>query len=262
MDTPKINSILGDVPAPFSAAPKTQQDFDAAFNAWRANKTPATNTQVIKSVQPIIDTALTSYGSKKPSPNLKSKARLLALEALETYDPARGPVKNHLLSQLQRIRRINAKEQNIIHIPEQVGLDYGNISKAENELYDALGRDPSDEEIADFTGLSTRRIRKVRGFNQPVSEGMTAVTTEDGANSDVASTLPGAKNSADAWLDFVYGDLSPTDKIIMDMTLGRNGRRRTEAKDIARRLNITPGAVSQRSAKIQALIDQRYTHGF
>jgi Mn-dependent DtxR family transcriptional regulator len=63
-------------------------------------------------------------------------------------------------------------------------------------------------------------------------------------------------------LDFVYGDLSPTDKLIMDMTLGRNGRRTAATQDIARRLNITPGAVSQRAAKIQQMIDQRYQHNF
>jgi len=49
--------------------------------------------------------------------------------------------------------------------------------------------------------------------------------------------------------------------LIMDMTLGRNGKRRTPTQEIARKLGITPGAVSQRAAKIQTMLDKRYTQG-
>jgi DNA-binding Lrp family transcriptional regulator len=58
-------------------------------------------------------------------------------------------------------------------------------------------------------------------------------------------------------MDFVYGDLDNTNKLIMDMSLGRNGRKQTSVQEIARRLNITPGAVSQRAAKIQQMLNQR-----
>jgi DNA-directed RNA polymerase specialized sigma subunit len=262
-----MSSILGDVPAPFSTQTThgVSQDFDTLYPQWKANQSPETNTRMLQVIQPIVDTAVSSYGGKATSPNLKSRARLMALKALSTYDPQRGNVKTHLLSQLQSLRRLSAQEQNIISIPEQVGLDYRRLAESENELRDNLGRDVLDDELADHTGLSVRRIRKVRAFNQPVSEGMTTArssTSEDAANTDIASSLPGATNTADAWMNFVYDDLSPTDKLIMDMSLGRNGRRATSTQDIARRLNITPGAVSQRAAKIQNMIDQRYQHNF
>ncbi len=196
---------------------------------------------------------------------MKNRAKLLALNALQSYDPNKGTVKTHLLSQMQRLRRLAAKEQNIVSIPEQVGLDFQRLSDIENELRDNLSRDPTDDEIADASGLSVRRIKKIRSFHQPIAEGMTAARSsmsEDAANTDIASTLPNYNKSTDAWLEFVYGDLAPTDKLIMDMTLGRNGRRRASTQEIARRLNITPGAVSQRAAKIQSMIDRRYTHNF
>lgn len=262
MQTQKSPSILGDTPPPFSVPAAGEQEFNDVFGQWKKQHTPELNTQIIQRVQPYIDTALTSYGGKNPSPNMRARAKLLALDALDSYDPARGNVKNHLLSQLQRIRRLTAKEQNIITIPEQVGLDFNHLNRAETELYDSLGRYPTDEELADFTGLSTKRIHKVRAFNQPVAEGMTAVTADEWANTDVASTLPHNKKSFEAWLDFVYGDLPPTDKLIMDMTLGRHGRKKTDTKTIAQKLNITPGAVSQRAEKIQKMIDSRYEHNF
>jgi len=258
-------SIMDEVGRPFSAPkPPTGvgEDFDTAFKAWKAQPAPDTNTKLLATVQPVIDTALSSYSGAQVSPTMRSRAKLMALRALETYDPQRGNVRTHLLSQLQSLRRATAKEQNIIAIPEQVGLDYQRLTESENELRDQLGRDPTDVELADHTMLSPRRIKKIRAFHQPVAEGSTIQETAD-ENEDggTASTIPGSNRAADAWMNFVYDDLGPTDKLIMDMTLGRNGRRRTSTQEIARRLNVTPGAVSQRAAKIQAMLDKRFTQG-
>lgn len=255
-------SILGGTPAPFSAPEAAENTFNTQYQSWRGNQTPETNMKILQAVQPTIDTALSSYVGKSPSPIMRSRARLMALNALQTFDPSRGNVRTHLLSQMQGLRRLAAKEQNIISIPEQVGLDFQRLEQAENELRDKFNRDPSDDEVADFTGLSIKRLRKIRNFHQPIAEGMTATATDENSPPELASRLPGDNSSTDAWLDFVYGDLSPTDKLIMDMTLGRNGRRQTSTQEIARRLNITPGAVSQRAAKIQTMLDRRYTHNF
>jgi RNA polymerase primary sigma factor len=256
-------SILGDTPPPFSAKKPAgvSPEFDSLYPQWAAHKTPETSSALLQTLQPVIDTAVMSYAGQAASPTIRSRAKLMALKALDTYDPNRGNVRTHLLSQLQSLRRVSAQNQNIIAIPEQVGLDYTRLNESENELRDQLGRDPTDDEVADATGLSTRRIQKIRAFNQPVSEGMTTreVMDEESYGGDVASTIPNSTRAADAWFKFVYEDLSPIDKLVADMTLGRNGRRKTSTQEIARRLNITPGAVSQRAAKIQAMLDKQYT---
>lgn len=264
--TTPAQSILGDTPAPFSnqKQPGVLNDFDTAYTTWRTSRTPETNTALLKNLQPIIDTAVSSYAGANASSVLKNRARLLALQAMDKYDPQKGNVKTHLLTHLQRLRRLNAQSQNIIQVPEQVGLDFQKIQRIENDIRAELSRDPTDEEIADRTGLSVRRLRKIRQFNQPVAEGTAAASAdlESGPNTDIASVRPDRAGAHDAWLNFVYDDLGPVDKIIMDSLLGRNGRRRTATQDLARRLNISPGAVSQRAAKIQAMIDKRYEHGF
>lgn len=258
-------SILGDVAPPFSAPrPVTgvSGDFDNLYTTWKTNQTPETNTKILAAVQPVIDSALTSYAGQEHSPTLRSKAKLMALKALNTYEPNRGNVRTHLLSQLQSLRRASAKEQNIISIPEQVGLDFQKLTAAENELRDQYGRDPTDDELADYTNLSRRRLQKIRAFNQPLAEGtVSKIVDEDSNGGDVASDVPGRTRALDAWIDFVYDDLGPTDKLIMDMTLGRNGKKRTPTQDIAKKLRLTPGAISQRAAKIQTMIDKRLRHG-
>jgi DNA-directed RNA polymerase specialized sigma subunit len=254
-------SILGDTPAPFSAPNPTAagKNFAAIHQEWKTNQTPEYNSKILKEVQPIIDTAVSSYGGGSATPAFKTRAKLMALKAMQNFDPAKGNVRTHLLSQLQSLRRLAAQEQNVISIPEQVGLDFQKLTEAENALRDKFSREPNDDEVADFTGLSTRRIKKIRMFHKPIAEGSTVIATaDDYADSGAtASKIPGQHAEQDAWADFVYGDLDATNKLIMDMSLGRNGRKKLSVQEIARKLNVTPGAVSQRAAKIQAMLDQR-----
>lgn len=258
-------SILGDTAPPFSQQKHTgvADDFAAVHAQWQKAQTPEMNTKMLSTIQPTIDTAISSYVGSAPSPAMKTRAKLMALKALQNFDPQKGNVRTHLLSQMQSLRRLAAQEQNIIAIPEQVGLDYQRLSEAERALQDRLSRDPSDDELADETGLSVKRIGKIRAFHQPIAEGTTVNETGDEYTDggDLASKIPGQTNAKDAWLNFVYGDLTPTNKLIMDMLLGRNGRKKTSVQEIARKLNITPGAVSQRAAKIQELINQNALQG-
>lgn len=260
-------SILDDeqnpVDPPFSKKKvrDVPDNFDEMHANWLKNRTPETNTEILNAIQPVIDTAIQSYVGPNANQTARTQAKMMALRALETYDPRKGNVRTHLLSQLQSLRRFAAQQQNIIDIPEQFSLDHQALQEASNELRDKLGREPTDDELADHTGLSKRRIKKIRSFNQPVSEGMTHnETQEDGSDGSVASNVPGKDPGLDAWLDFVYDDLSSTDKLIMDMTLGRNGRKKSSVQEIAKELGISPSAVSQRAAKIQEMIDRRHEY--
>ena len=56
----------------------------------------------------------------------------------------------------------------------------------------------------------------------------------------------------------VYYDLDDTNQSIMEYTLGLHGAPVLENREIANRLGITAGAVSQRKAKIQAMLDEQF----
>jgi DNA-directed RNA polymerase specialized sigma subunit len=183
----------------------------------------------------------------------------MAIKAFDSYDPARGSLQSHLLSHLRRLQRTGAQEAQIISLPEQVALDRRHLDEAEEELRYTLGRDPSDMEVADQTGLSMKRIKYIRQAGPATSTGQAEAAHETGEMP--ASDIPGFDRGRRAWEDFVYADLSPTDQLIFDLTLGRNGRRAMPVGDIARRLGITPSAVSQRTQKIQRLLDERFDLG-
>ena len=77
-----------------------------------------------------------------------------------------------------------------------------------------------------------------------------------------ASTIPGQEDEfAKGWEEMVYHDLGDTDQTVFDYLLGAHGRKQLTTSDIARKLGITPSAVSQRATKIQDMLDERWETG-
>jgi len=233
-----------------------EPDYQDSYDSWKKTPTSATRGALLKNVQPVIDSAVYSYAGPKPSPNTRSQARLMAIKAFDTYDPQRGNMRTHLLSQLQGIRRQSARSQQIISIPERVSLDRRHLREAEESLTDNLGRDPSDLEIADHSGLSLKRIEHIRRAKPGTNTG--SILGEDGEVYSPPSTIPGDTNTADAWLEMIYHDLGNADRVILDYTLGLHGAPSQSNREIANRLGLTEGAISQRKQKIQLLLDEQY----
>lgn len=247
---------------PFASETSAQQlekDYEPAFQAWKIKPTQQTRSELLRAVNPIIDKGLRTYGGgSAASPTLRSQAKRIALDSFGTYDPAKGSLQTHLLTNMRRLQRLGAQEAQVISLPERVALNKKWLDETENELRYELGRDPSDMEIADRSGLSLKRIAYIRQAHPVASTSQIEAASEDG--SMPASNLPGvADPRQQAWEEFVYYDLSPTDQAIFDMTLGRHGRQQFSTTDIARKLGISPGAVSQRTAKIQQKLDEQYS---
>lgn len=232
-----------------------EPEFADHFNDWKKAPTPQTTSLLLKAVNPVIDSALKTYGGRGSSPTLRSKARLMAVDAFKRYDPSRAKLRTHLMSHLQGLRRASAQESQIISIPERVGLDLHKLRLAENELGDKLSREPSTMELADHTGLSHKRIEYIRKAQPGLSEGALAPEgeAEEGQGIGPAITSP----ESQAWVNFVYHDLNPVDQIIMEHSLGLHGKQILPKQLIAAKLKLSPGAISQRAAKIQEKINKK-----
>ena len=237
---------------------RLESDLKEPYEAWKQAPDPATTGALLRAVDPIINTAMRTYsGAAGASPTLRSRAKTLSLEAFQNYDPARSSMRNHLLSRLQRLQRYAGKQQ-VIPLPEQVALDRQHLSAAEAELEDRLARPPSDSEIADHTGLSLRRLESIRKAARPVAEGtLIRPGGEEGSGMYDPATQSLAPQKSDPWVELVYDDLGNIDKYILERGLGLHGHAPLPAGDIAKALKLSPGAVSQRMAKIQAMLDQR-----
>ena len=231
------------------AAPRAQ--LDTAYDQWRKDKSPEQTRELLSAANPVIDKALTTYAHGDRT--LRAEAKRLALGAFRTYDPARGAkLRTHLLVQLQPLHRAYTQRHAITRVPERIQADRFRLARATDELTAARGREPSDEEMADYTGLSVKRIQHVRKFGHgTIAEGQ--MRTPEGAPTQPQVQ---AVSPEDIWVEYVHHDLDPIDKRILEWKIGFRDAPILSNNEIAKRLKITPSAVSQRATKIAHKLEQ------
>lgn len=238
---------------------KIEEDYKPAYDAWVADPSKENTGAMLKTLDPVLTTAMRAYGGPAASSvTLRGQAKQLAVEALGSYNPRLGPLRPHMMSRLQRLRRVAAQQRQIIRMPEQVALDQMRTDAAAKELEDQLGREPSDQELADYTGLSLRRLAHIRAGVRPTAMSTITRMTEG----DTGGYEPGVTSLDEdysVWLELVYSDLDPTNQFIMERMLGLHGAKKLRPGEIAAKLKISPAAVSHRLSHIQQKIDQRET---
>jgi len=229
---------------------RLEKEYAPHFNAWKANPNPQTATALVNAANPLIDKAVNHLGG---SPALRNRAKQLVLGAARTYDPSRASFKTHVNTHLQGLNRIAIQQESPIQVPERLLMDRRALNMAHNTLSDELGREPSDVELANHTGLSLKRITKVRKYKNPVASGFFDIAQSD---EDQAVT-PAVERDDPMHLleEFLYHELSPRDQVIYEYATGRNGKPQMGTNEIAKAINVTPGAVSQRLAAIQKKFD-------
>ncbi len=233
---------------------RLEEEFREPFTAWKQNPSPQTSTRMLQAVRPVLDTAVRNYGQNIPT--LKGRAKSIALDALGSYDSSRGTLKNHLMMNLQRLHRDAMQSRQIIQAPERVLIDQARLHSAQVDFEDQFGRPPSDQELSDHAAIPLTRIRHVRRASRPLAEGqVTREPTGDDAD-EFSPATSSLQHDYRPLLQFVYEDLTPTDQFILERLEGMHGHPPHPPGEVARLLKISPAAVSQRIARIQAHIDQ------
>lgn len=242
----------------FGRTSMLEDEFKPHYDSWKADPNPQNSSALLTAVNPVIDSALRTFaGSSAQSPTVRSKAKLIVLDSLPRYDPNRAKLRTHLMVNLQSLHRASAQENQIVSVPERVRLEQHKLREAQNELSDSLGRDPSDGELAKHTGLSVKRLAHIRKAGPVMAEGsLRGIENEDGEEGGTAVGVK-PRNDNDTWLNFIYHDMDGPDQFIMEHVLGMNGKPILPKIEIAKRLRLTPGAISQRASRIQRLLDSK-----
>jgi len=223
----------------------TASPIDGAYADWAADPTPANLKTVLDGLDPTINAEVQRFSG--PKPLLRSRARLLAIKAVRSYDPASGAkLRSWVVTQLQPLSRYN-NSLKPVYAPEDAARKSYAVAQARARFLDEYGRDPTDDELADEVGISVARLRKVRQMtpatmNEPTNEGADDETTPDLAIYR-SNPVPSAR-------DAVYDALGARDRRIFDLRTGSHGSRETACKDIAALLNVSPAFVTQRSNAI------------
>lgn len=230
-----------------------EDKYNAQYLAWQAAKTPVNRRALIHALLPVIQQSVIAAGGQPTDAALMAKAKLLALNGLDRYDPEKAALANYMYSHLRGLNRIMGSDKNIIQTPESVILDRQRMQRTENELFDELGRFPSTAEIANKSGLSLKRIAKIRRANVPVTEQQ--VTTAFGESGAPSVQVLGQDTQQDAWREYVYDSVSDRQKSVMERIYGMHGFEPKSANDVAKELKISPAAVSQQRKKVDELLN-------
>ena len=225
-----------------------EPEYQDVFDEWYRQPSAETRAAMSKALLPTIKQAIQAGGGDPTNPVLLAKGRMVAMQSLKRYDPYSAKLNNFMYSQLQGLQRAIGTANNIIQVPEGVVLDRKKIDKAEQELLDELGRYPSTTEIADYTGLSMKRIEKLRKANVPMASSQ--FRSSEGEVYAPGAHILGDTAKQDAWQEYVYDSLDDRKRAIMERLYGMHGLPQQTPSEIAKHLGISTAAVSQQRKKI------------
>lgn len=175
----------------------------------------------------------------------KTQARILALQAAESYDPKAGAnIKTHVYNNLKRLQRLSAQRGNLTHVPEVASSQRAAVARARRDYEIDHGEEPTVEELATMTGISRKRINDLANY-QPIAPDSLTVSPEGD------SLVPSREQHAlDLYDTYIYDTLDRTDKKIYEWSTGYGGAPKLSQAEMAKKLGISPVAVSKRAKNI------------
>jgi DNA-directed RNA polymerase specialized sigma subunit len=228
--------------------------FRVPFETWKQKQDDVSRDQLLKAIMPVIhDNVAQVSGVDKNYMTIQGK--ILALKAMERYDPSQSSIATYLNRQLLPLRRSSRQQMNLLGIPDRMLIASQQLEGAETELEDLLGRPPTTAELSDKMAISAKQIERIRRLSHAKNTGSLSSPDEEGGvkSPEVVRNLD-AKYRHEYVLDSLASD--PVSQFIYESDNRLNGRRAMSTTALAQRLRLSPGAISQRRNKIFVLMNQ------
>lgn len=228
--------------------------YDAAYEEWLADKTPENMAKILDAFAPTINSEITRYEGSRNL--LRSRARVLTVKAVKSYNPASGArLQSWVVTNLKPLARYGQRQRDV-RAPEMAIRQAAAVDRVTRELRDDLGRDPTDDEIADEIGISPKRVAYVRDkARASVASGSLDEISVSGEQGSVAPAVVETDPVPFA-TEAVYMSLSPEDREVFDGMTGGHGKPMIGGTGLARKLGISPAAVSARASRIAGMISE------
>lgn len=226
--------------------------YDEAYAAWSADRTPENMAKLVNAFAPTINSEIMRF--EGPKSLLRSRARLLTVNAIKTYDPAAGAkLQSWVVTNLQPLSRYGKRLRDV-YSPEVAARQAAALERRRKEFSDEFGRDPTDDELADEMGITPKRVAEVRRMSVPsvASSQFDDYVSSDGETGSAPgvvqpSKVPFAQEAA-------YMSLDDKRKSVFDMLTGLHGQRQLPAKEVAKRMGVSSSAISQQAKSISDMI--------
>ena len=250
---------VAELNAPQKPKVRLEPEYAEPYYQWRKSPTEANRDQMLSKLSPIINQAVNQVSGDRNYLTIRGK--ILAMQALDKYDPAASSLSTYLSHALLPLRRHARAQMNVLSVPERTMLLASQLESAEVELEDKLGRAPTTEELADHMKMSAAAIKRARQSQHAYNTGALDTPDEEGnvRSVSVSRRIP-EKYQHDYMLSRFSSD--PVSAFIYENDFQLNGRKKMSTADLAKKLKITSGAVSQRRQKIYEALNtmQKYLY--
>jgi|GEM_PF-1981923 len=234
-------------------SPETPSERDRRlYKAWKSSTGKAKDKaleELLDSLNGAIMTAVNSFaGAPMPATTMKLEALRHAKEGLEAYNPSLTTnLASYIITYVkQKLYRYVGTYQNVGRIPEYQIQQIAPLRTAIADLTTRFGHEPTTAQIADHLGVPTSRVVALRRL-------LRRDLLEEGGAVESISAYEHDPVFERAML--AYFSMSEVEKLVFDLSLGAHGHNAVSNNEIAKRLHLTAGRVSQLKKKIAEKIE-------